>query len=263
MTRTSLAGSLRVVAALSRRSVKQTFRRPQFLAPILLFPTLLLALNTGGAGRAVDLPEFPEVAGFLDFQLAASTLQATLLAAVSGGTALALDIEIGFTDRLLAAPISRPVIVLGRLAGTAVMGVVAGLWFIAIGLVFGAEIQGGVAGALVILVLSGLAATAFGGLAAGLALASGRASVVQGTFPLAFVILFLSSAFFPQALMLEPAASAAAWNPLSLIAAGLREPVVSGLSADALLEGIAGIAAIAACGLAASSLALRARLRAA
>ena len=60
----------RVVAALGRRSVMQAFRRPQFLAPIIVFPSLFLAVNTGGAGRAVDLPSFPPVHGFLDFQLA-------------------------------------------------------------------------------------------------------------------------------------------------------------------------------------------------
>ena len=41
------------------RSIRQTFRRPQLLAPIIVFPTLLLAIQTGGAGRAVDLPGFP------------------------------------------------------------------------------------------------------------------------------------------------------------------------------------------------------------
>ena len=65
-----LALQARVIAALSRRSIKQAFRRPQFLAPILVFPTLFLAVNTGGAGRAIDLPAFPKVHGFLDFQLA-------------------------------------------------------------------------------------------------------------------------------------------------------------------------------------------------
>ena len=64
-----IAGEARVVAALGRRSVRQAFRRPQFLAPIIVFPSLFLAVNTGGAGRAVDLPEFPPVNGFLDFQL--------------------------------------------------------------------------------------------------------------------------------------------------------------------------------------------------
>ncbi|KKL07940.1 hypothetical protein LCGC14_2580920, partial [marine sediment metagenome] len=96
-----LGWELRVVAALSLRAVKQAFRRPQFLAPILLFPTLFLAINTGGAGRAVELPAFPEVHGFLDFQLAGAMVQSTMLAGVSAGISLALDIEIGFMDRLI------------------------------------------------------------------------------------------------------------------------------------------------------------------
>jgi len=261
--RASAGQNLPVVGALARRSIVQTFRRPQFLAPILLFPTLLLAINTGGAGRAVDLPAFPEVGGFLDFQLAASTLQATMLAAVSGGVALALDFELGFNDRLLAAPIPRWVMIVGRLAGTAIMGVVAAVWFLAIGLIFGAEIVGGPAGALVVIALSALAAAAFGGLGAALAVRSGQASVVQGTFPLAFVILFLSSAFFPQELMQEPAATAAAYNPLSFIVEGLREPVLYGVSGEAILHGLGGVAIVGIVGVTLTALAMRARLRAA
>jgi ABC-2 type transport system permease protein len=249
------------VGALARRSLKQTFRRPQFLAPILLFPTLLLAINTGGAGSAIDLAAFPDVNGFLDFQLGASTLQATLLAAVSGGVALALDFELGFTDRLLAAPIARWTIVVGRLAATTVMGVVAAAWFLAIGLVFGARVEGGVPGALVVLGLGGLAAAAFGGLGAALAVRSGSASVVQGTFPLAFVILYLSSAFFPEGLMLEPASTVAAYNPLSFIAEALRDPVLYEPSGTVILEGLGGIAVVGAAGLAATALAMRSRVR--
>ncbi|MBA2566204.1 MAG: ABC transporter permease [Thermoleophilaceae bacterium] len=263
MRRASAGQNLPVVGALARRSIVQTFRRPQFLAPILLFPTLLLAINTGGAGRAVDLPAFPEVGGFLDFQLAASTLQATMLAAVSGGVALALDFELGFNDRLLAAPIPRWVMIVGRLAGTAIMGVVAAVWFLAIGLIFGAEIVGGPAGALVVIALSALSAAAFGGLGAALAVRSGQASVVQGTFPLAFVILFLSSAFFPQELMQEPAATAAAYNPLSFIVEGLREPVLYGVSGEAILHGLGGVAIVGIVGVTLTALAMRARLRAA
>lgn len=255
--------ALSVVLALSARSIRQTFRRPQFLAPILLFPTLFLAINTGGAGRAVELSGFPDVNGFLDFQLAASILQATLLAAVSGGTALALDIELGFTDRLLAAPIARPLIVIGRLASTAIMGVLAGVWFLAIGLVFGAQVEGGPLGALLVLALAGLSAAAFGGLAAALALKSGRASVVQGIFPIVFVILFVSSAFFPRALLQEPARTLADVNPLSYIAEGLREPVINGVSGLALVHGLAGIALVAVVGVVASAAALRGRLKAA
>ena len=109
----------RIVAALGMRSLRQAFRRPQFLMPIIIFPTLFLAVNMGGAGRAADIPEFPDVNGFLDFELAGAMLQSTMLAGVSAAIALALDIQIGFVDRLVAAPISRWSFVLGRLATTA------------------------------------------------------------------------------------------------------------------------------------------------
>jgi ABC-type multidrug transport system permease subunit len=252
--------NLRVTGALGRRSVNQAFRRPQFLAPILLFPTLFLAINVGGAGRAVDLPAFPEVHGFLDFQLAGAMLQSTMLAGVSGAIALAMDIEIGFIDRLFAAPISRAALVLGRLTATGVLGLLSAIWFLGIGLVFGAHIEGGIAGALVVIVLVGLNALAFGTLGAALALKSGNASTAQGIFPLVFVILFLSSAYFPRELLLEPSKTIADWNPMSLIAEGLRHPIVSGLTWDDTLKGLAGIAIVAAIGIALSAAALRSRL---
>ena len=253
----------RVLGALARRGLAQTFRRPQFLAPIVIFPTLFLAANVGGAGRATQLPQFPDVHGFLDFQTPAAILQATLLTGVSTGIAIALDIEVGFVDRLFTAPIRRASFVLGRLATTGVLGVLAAVWFLVIALIFGAHIKGGVLGVVNVLALAGLAAMAFGGLGAALALKAGRASVVQGIFPIVFVILFLSSAFFPRALMQEPANTIAAWNPLSLIAKGLRDPIVYGVSWDALGAGLAGIAIVAAIAWALSGLALRSRLRAA
>jgi ABC-2 type transport system permease protein len=256
-----LAAHARVVAILSRRSIRQAFRRPQFLAPIIVFPSLFLAVNTGGAGRATDLPAFPKVHGFLDFQLAGSMTQSAMLAGVSAGIALALDIEIGFIDRLIVSPISRAAIVVGRLSATAVLGAIAGLWFLIIGLIFGAHIQGGVVGFLLVIALSSLCAGAFGALGAALALRAGSPSVVQGIFPLVFVILFLSSAFFPRNLLLEPARTIADWNPMSLIAEGLRDPVIYGLSWSAFGKGIGGIAIVGALGAVLSTLAMRRRLR--
>jgi ABC-2 type transport system permease protein len=253
--------NLRVVAALGRRSVRQTFRRPQLFAPILVFPTLLLAIQTGGAGGAIELEGFPDVNGFLDFMLAGAMIQACLLAGNSGGIALAVDLEMGFTDRLFAAPISRFAIVAGRLAGTGALGVVTAVWFLAIGLIFGASIEGGAPGAVLMIALVALSAMAFGGIGAAVALYAGRASVVQGLFPLVFVILFLSDAFFPANLMLEPAGTIAEYNPLSLIVDGVRELVIGGVDATAVAEAMAAIALIGALSIALSALALRRRLR--
>jgi len=257
----TLRTNLRVIAALGRRSVRQTFRRPQLMAPIIVFPTLLLAIQTGGAAAAVHLPGFPHVDSFLQFMLAGSMMQSMLLAGNSGGIALAVDIEMGFTDRLFAAPISRFSIVLGRLAGTAALGTLAGVWFLASGLILGAPIEEGFAGALIVLLLVALTATAIGGIRAANALQTGSASVVQGLFPLVFVVLFLSSAFFPVDLMVEPAKTIADFNPLSIIVEGIRDPIISGFSASTFFDALLAVIGIALLGLALSAAALRHRLR--
>lgn len=256
-----LASTARVVRALGARSIRQTFRRPQLISPIVVFPTLLLAIQTGGAGAGVELPGFPPVQSFLQFMLAGSMMQSMMLAGNSGGIAFAVDIEMGFTDRLFAAPISRFAIVLGRLAGTAALGLFAALWFLAIGLIFGAEIEGGVPGALLAIALITASALAVGGIGAAIALRSGSASVVQGLFPLVLVVLFLSSAFFPQDLMIEPAKTIAEYNPLSFIVEGVREPIISGIDATHTLEAVAAIAGIIVLGLVLSARALQHRLR--
>jgi ABC-2 type transport system permease protein len=183
-----------------------------------------------------------------------------MLAGVSGGIALALDVEIGFIDRLVAAPIPRWAIVVGRLAGTAALGLLAAVWFLVVGAIFGARVQAGAPGVLVVLLLAPLAAVGFGGLGAAVALWSGRASVVQGIFPLVFVILFMSSAFFPRDLLLEPASTIAGWNPLSYIAEALRDPVISDLSPGPLLRGLAGLGVLGGAGAAVCAWALRSRL---
>jgi ABC-type multidrug transport system permease subunit len=261
VTAAALAANGRVTMSLAKRGLRQALRRPQFLAPLVVFPSLMLAANTGGAGRATDLPGFPEVHGFLDFELAGAMLQSAMLAGVSGGIALALDFEIGFIDRLFAAPISRYSIVAGRVAATAVLGVGTAIWFLAGGLIFGAHVEGGIAGALVVITLILLSAAAFALLAAALAIGASKASVVQGIFPIVFVILFLSSAFFPHALLLEPAQTIARLNPLSLIADGLRGPIIGPLDMSDVAKALGGIAIVAGVGFLLTALSLRRRMR--
>jgi ABC-2 type transport system permease protein len=193
--------------------------------------------------------------------LAGAMMQSLMLAGNSGGIALAVDIEMGFTDRLFAAPISRYSIIAGRVGATSVLGLMTGIWFLAGGLIFGAHIKGGVPGAIVILALIWLAAGAFALLGSALAIWASKASVVQGIFPIVFVILFLSTAFFPVNLLLEPAQSFARLNPLSLIADGMRGPIIGGLDAADVGKALGGIAIVAGVGFALTALSLRRRAR--
>ena len=72
--------------------------------------------------------------------------------------------------------------------------------------------------------------------------------------------MFLSSAYFPQELLLEPAKTIADWNPMSLIADALRDPIISNVSFETTLKGLGGIAIVAAIGTTLSAIAMRRRL---
>ena len=249
--------------ALARRTLRGALRRPQFLAPLVIMPTLFLAINTGGLHRSTDLPGFPAVDGFLDFQLAGAITQSLLLGGVMQGIATALEIEGGFFDRLVVSPIPRVSIVLGRILAGTVIAAVQILWFLALGMVFGVSIHGGVPGVLLVLAIGSLAGTGFAALGVLIALRARNASTVQGIFPLVFVILFVSSAFFPTALLQAPANWVAEYNPLSYVADGMRDPIIGSISATPVLEGFAAAALLVGAFAGLAVLALRGRLRAA
>jgi ABC-2 type transport system permease protein len=75
------------------------------------------------------------------------------------------------------------------------------------------------------------------------------------------VILFLSTAFFPDDLLLQPAKAVADYNPVSFIVDGVRDPVISSLTLKSFAEAIGAIALVGAISIALSALALRRRLR--
>jgi ABC-2 type transport system permease protein len=249
--------------ALARRTLRGALRRPQFLAPLVIMPTLFLAINTGGLHRTTNLPGFPHVDGFLDFQLAGAMTQSLLLGGVMQGIATALEIEGGFFDRLVASPIPRVSIVLGRILAGTVIAAAQILWFLVLGVIFGVSIHGGVPGILLVLAIGSLAGTGFAALGVLIALRARNASTVQGIFPLVFVILFVSSAFFPRALLQAPADWVAEYNPLSYVAEGMRDPIIGSISATPVLEGFAAAALLVGAFVGLAVLALRGRLRAA
>jgi ABC-2 type transport system permease protein len=247
--------------ALARRTLRGALRRPQFLAPLVLMPTLFLAINTGGLHRSTNLAGFPHVDGFLDFQLAGAMTQSLLLGGVMQGIGTALEIEGGFFDRLVASPIPRVAIVLGRILAGTVIAAVQITWFLLLGLIFGVTFHGGLPGVLVVLVIGSLAGTGFAALGVLIALRARSASTVQGIFPLVFVVLFVSSAFFPRALLQAPADWVAEYNPLSYVADGMRDPIISSVSATPVIEGLGAAALLVAAFVAFAVLALRGRLR--
>ncbi len=190
------------VVALAWRSLLGTARQPATWMPQLFFPFLLAAVYASQFSKAVELPGFPfEDVTFLDYIFIAGVVQGVAFGAITGGTALALDIESGFIDRLLSSPVSRPVILVGRLGGAMGYALVQTVVLLLVFTLMGADIAGGVPSLLTVLVVAALLALALGSLASAIALRTGSQEVVQSVFPLLFVLVFVSSAFFPVSLM--------------------------------------------------------------
>jgi ABC-2 type transport system permease protein len=257
----ALAYEARVVLALGRRALSVQFRRAQLLMPTFVLPLMLLAVIASGTSAAQGLRGFPDVASYLGFIVPGTIIQGALLAGLTTGTALAGDIEGGFFDRLLAAPVHRTSLVLGRLSGTLGLSILQTSFFLLVGLLFGASYPGGAGAALAAIVLAAITAVGIGGLAAALAIRTGSLSLLQSVFPFVFVLLFTAPAFFPRELLTPALRSLAEYNPLTYIVEAVRGLLTGDDSIGDPLTGAAAavLLALATTGLA--TLALRERLR--
>jgi ABC-2 type transport system permease protein len=213
---------MRAVAALGRRALSVQFRRAQLLMPTFVLPLMLLAVIASGTSAAQGLEGFPDVESYLAFVVPGTIIQGTILAGLTAGIAMASDIEFGFFDRLLAAPVHRTSLVLGRLAGTLVLSLMQTTFFLLVSLLFGASYPGGIDGVLATLVLAAITAGAMGGVSAAIALRTGSLSLLQSLFPFMFVLLFTAPAFFPQELLTPLLRDISVYNPLTYIVEGVR-----------------------------------------
>jgi ABC-2 type transport system permease protein len=242
------------------RSVRRTLRQPGLTLPPLLFPLMLLAVNSGGLEPATSIPGFP-TDRFLDFALAFAFVQGAVFAAVNAGTELARDIESGFFNRLALTPLRAPALLAGHLAGSAALGLVQALVYLGAGLAAGVEVAAGVGGALLIVALAELVSVGAAAFGAFVALRTASAEAVQGSFPLFFVFLFLSSMNMPRELIeVDWFRAVATANPVSYLIEGLRSLVITGWDGEALALGFGVGAAILAVALTAASLSLRTRM---
>ncbi len=248
------------VGLLAGRAVRRIVRQPAQVVFPIVFPLILLAVNASGLDAATRLPGFPTTS-YLDFALAVPFMQGALFAALNGGQDLARDIQNGFLDRLSLTPMSGAALLAGQLGGALFMGVVSAAIYLLVGLLFGVGIASGVGGALVLLALAITISFAFACFGTFVALRAGTGEAVQGFFPLFFVLLFLSSAFFPRNLIEQDwFRTVATYNPVSYFIEGIRSLIVTGWDDQALALGFGLALALVAVSFTAASAALTTRM---
>ncbi len=216
------------VRAIAVRSMRSTWRQPQLWAPSLVFPLFFTALSAAAFDRTRSIEGFPDVSSFVAYLLAATIVQGVVFGSTGAGTDVALDIETGFFDRLVASPVARVALILGRLTGSMALAVGQSLVFTLVLLPFGATMDAGFLGWVVTLAVAALFGGAVGAFSLAVGLKTGSFEAVNGFFPILFALVFLSSAFFPPEISGGWFERLADLNPISYMIDGIRNLQISG-----------------------------------
>ncbi|MBW3615236.1 MAG: ABC transporter permease [Actinobacteria bacterium] len=204
--------------ALAGRNLLLMRRIPSVVVPSLVFPIFLVIAFSGAYGALTMLPGFP-VDNMIDWILPMAVVQSAAFGGVNVGLSVVRDLQGGFFDRLLLAPVSRLGLVAGPILGAVVRAFVPLAVVLATGLVAGARLRGGPAGLLTLLVAAeGVAVIAAGwGVGLALRLRDQRAAPLMQVG--IFLAVFLSTAQVPLAIMSGWLRTVATLNPMTSILA--------------------------------------------
>jgi ABC-2 type transport system permease protein len=224
---------MREILLLGRRSVREVVRYPEATIPTLFIPLFFLAVNVGQVSKTFPkTTPFLEGQGYVAFQMPVSLMFA--VATATSGLALVTEIDLGYFDKLLVAPIRRSSIIFGRLAADLVRGLAGSTVVLLAALGLGAHMKTGVPGAVVLVVLAALFGVGYAGFGILVALRTRNVQATNTSFLLFFPLLFLTPNFVPFDRLTPLMETLARVNPVSYVIEGLRSLVIQGWDLDKL-----------------------------
>src|SRR5258706_9324584 len=141
------------VLLLGRRSVREIARYPEATIPALFIPLFFLAVNIGPVSKTFpSSTPFLHGQGYVAFQLPVSLMFA--VATATSGLALVTEIDMGYFDKLLAAPIRRSSIIFARLTADLVRGLMGSTVILLAGFSLGAHMSSWFLGPVLLVVLA-------------------------------------------------------------------------------------------------------------
>ena len=240
-----LTPSRQVIGAVLVRSLRIITRVPSAFVPSIVFPVIVTVAFSGAFGGLTRLPGFP-TDEMINWMLPMAAVQGGGFAGVGIGFGLVRDIESGFYDRILLAPV-RP---FGLLAGPILSAVVRSFVPLTIvvgaGFAVGADLPGGPIGLVPLAVASAGVAVVASGWGIGLAL---RIRSMQAA-PLMqvgiFVAVFFSTAQVPLEVMTGWLRVAARLNPMTPVLALARQGFIGDVTWGSSWPGLVALLATGA-----------------
>jgi ABC-2 type transport system permease protein len=220
---------------LTRRTLTQFPRNP-IVVGFAVPPVLMMFVVFGTLFASVrHLPGFP-TDNYYEYLAPAAVLMTTIPGIANSAVGLATDFQSRYLYKLLTTPASIGAIMLGRLLADSARLFITGGVVLLLALALGGQIATGFAGALLMLLIATLfAMVTFGVLTANLAIKTKDPAAVQAVFPMAFLLVFLTTAYQTQdqveSGLLRAIMDA---NPTEYVLRAMRDLMLTGYDWDAI-----------------------------
>jgi ABC-type multidrug transport system permease subunit len=223
-----VTAGLKIVRGLVRRAFNEILRVPGAAIPGVLAPTIFFLGLTSVFSSAAQLRGYEGVA-FKSFIIGVGLLQGASFTGAATGVNLARDIEAGWFDRLLLAPVPRPAILGGLLASAALRSLLPVSFLLCVGLVVGVDWPG--LGAIVIIAILTMGYAAVVACYASIIALRFR---TQQAAPLmqigGFIATLFTTAYAPFVLLQPWLETIARLNPVTRILQGVRQGFIGGVT---------------------------------
>jgi ABC-2 type transport system permease protein len=221
--------SRKVALSLARRSLILIPRVPSTFVPSIIFPIFSVIAFSGAFSAVARLPGFP-VSNIIDWMLPMSIVQGAAFAGMTVGLGVARDLEAGFFDRLLLAPVRPIALIVGPMVAALVRSMIPFVLVLVAGVLAGARLPGGLPGALTLLLAAEGIALIGAAWSIGLALRAKSMQVAPLIQMGIFLSVFLSTAQVPLSVMTGWLHAVARLNPMTNILALARQGFIADVS---------------------------------
>jgi ABC-2 type transport system permease protein len=213
---------------LGLRTMRRFLRVPSNWISIIFFPLIQLLVFSQLYQDITQLPGFGGQSSYLAYLAPGQIAFAAFLAVNWSAYGMLIEYRGGYLDKLRASPISRWSILAGEMVPLFFQAAMMAGVLLVVSVLFGTSLVTGLGGFLLILVLSGAFGIAFAGANFIPALLTRSEQTSSSLSMLTFPLVFISTAFVPEALMPEWIRVFNGWNPVSYLIEAIRALMETG-----------------------------------
>ena len=208
------------------REIKKFSKQKARLMMVVIQPLIWLVLMGNSMSGLTKNPQAAQMLGtgnYLDFMTPGIMIMTALFGGVFGGTTIIWDRRTGYLNKMLAAPIYRAAIPLGKLLSIGFQTVLQALIIVIIALLLGVHFKTGVLGVIALLAITGLFGIIMGAISLSLSsrIKSMETLMAVSNF-LTMPLMFTSNAMFPTKAMPVWLKDIALANPVSYAVQAMR-----------------------------------------